>query len=339
VALAGARTVVFEQDASLRYVWIYDPLFTGGSLAGKMDEEVFPAEDAAVLTAIKRRVLDHGEDFHQELALTYGGERRQYREVTEPLHNHAGKVVGVIGSATDITEEKETQHQLRDALCARDEIMAILGHDLLNPINTVNMAASVLLGYPDLPEEARAKARIIQRASGRMAEMIQTLRELSRVGSFGKVGMSPAAVDLGDIVQQIVDEQRAARPESSIEVDVRGDLHGEWDPSRLAQVVSNLVSNALTHGEERGPVRVSVDGGPAEVTLKVNNGGSPIPPERIPLLFDPSHRRAGHDSPSGLGLGLFIVRQIVVGHGGTIDVESSAQTGTTFTVRLPRSSH
>jgi signal transduction histidine kinase len=335
VALAGARTVVFEQDASLRYVWYYNPIDTE-SLVGKTHEEAFEEQEAAVLTELKRRALEHGEHVHQEVAVTSGGRRGQYRQVTEPLRNSAGKIVGVIGSATDITEEKETQHQLRENLSLRDEMIAILGHDLLNPLNTVHMTASVLLRRPDLAEDVRKKMMVIERASGRMAEMIHTLRELARVGSFGKVGMSPAPVDLGDIVHQVVDEQRAARVECSIELDLQGDLHGEGDAPRLAQVVSNLVSNALIHGHERGPVHVAVSGEPTELTLKVKNEGPPIPGDVIPQLFDPSHRRAGDDSRSGFGLGLFIVRQIVVGHGGTIDVESSAEAGTTFTVRLPR---
>jgi signal transduction histidine kinase len=338
MSLAGSRTVVFEQDTSLRYVWYYSP-FVSYSLVGKTDKEAFVAEDAAVLEAVKRRALAQGERVHQELAVTAGGKRRQYREVVEPIRNCAGDVVGIIGSATDVSEEKETQRQLREALGLRDQMMGILGHDLRNPLNAVSMAASALVRRPDLPEDMRAKVQVIQRAAGRMTELIESLLELARVGSISKMGLSPAPLDLGALARELVDEERAACPERSIELDVRGNLQGEWDPSRLAQVLSNLVSNALSHGDPRAPVWVSLDGERAEVTLRVKNEGSPIPPGLLPVLFEPFVRKAGDASHGGLGLGLYIVKQIVVGHGGTVGVESTAQAGTTFTVRLPRSVH
>src|SRR5262249_27586428 len=132
VSLAGARTAVFEQDSSLRYRWHYNP-FVPVSLLGRTDEEGFPADQAAGLTALKRRVMESGESSIEEKALTIGGERRIYRESLEAMRDQTGKPVGVIGSATDITEEKRTQDQLHQALRFRDRMMDVLGHDLRNP--------------------------------------------------------------------------------------------------------------------------------------------------------------------------------------------------------------
>src|SRR5262249_32155788 len=138
VSLAGARTAVFEQDSSLRYRWHYNP-FVPVSLLGKTDEDVFPADEAANLTALKRRVMESGESAFEELALTIGGERRIYRESLEAIHDNAGNPVGIIGSATDITEEKRTQHQLGQALGFRDRMLGVLGHDLRNPLNAAKL--------------------------------------------------------------------------------------------------------------------------------------------------------------------------------------------------------
>lgn len=115
---------------------------------------------------------------------------------------------------------------------------------------------------------------------------------------------------------------------------IRGELEGRWDPARVQQALSNLVGNALEYGDLRSPVRLSVIGSDEAVVVKVRNGGPPIPTELRPALFEPFSR--GPTSPHGLGLGLFIVKEIAAAHGGTIDVESSAEIGTVFTLVLPR---
>jgi signal transduction histidine kinase len=126
-------------------------------------------------------------------------------------------------------------------------------------------------------------------------------------------------------------------PDRRIELEVLGDAHGTWDPGRMAQVISNLVSNAVAHGAPYAPVTVQIDAtGDDHVDLSVHNEGPPIPPELLPVLFEPFRRGTGDKSPRGLGLGLYIVRQLVEAHGGTVDVRSTAPEGTTFTIELQR---
>src|SRR5439155_14511300 len=135
-----------------------------------------------------------------------------------------------------------------------------------------------------------------------------------------------------------IDELRAAHPRCDIRVEINGDLRGQWDPGRMAQVVSNLVGNALTHGAYDAPVLLTLAAEEAQVTLRVTNRGPAIPEELAEQLFEPFRqgpRRNGSERVHGLGLGLFIVRQIVEAHGGTIDVRSSDE-ATTFTVQLQR---
>ena len=138
-------------------------------------------------------------------------------------------------------------------------------------------------------------------------------------------------LDFGDVCVRIVEETRQAYPDAAIELTASGNLRGAWDGDRLGQAVSNLLSNAIQHGEPPVAIRVSGDGD--DVILNVSNHGTPIPSHAIPDLFEPFSFTTSSD---GLGLGLFIVSQIVAAHGGSIDVRSSAADGTTFTSRWPR---
>jgi signal transduction histidine kinase len=129
-------------------------------------------------------------------------------------------------------------------------------------------------------------------------------------------------------------EVRASWSGRSIECKMRGDLSGDFDTARIEQATSNLIENALHHGNPQKAVQVSIDGTePEMIVLKVKNEGAPISPDVMPVLFEPFSRG---DSPRGLGLGLFVVKQVAVAHHGTVDVESSAEAGTTFTLSLPR---
>jgi signal transduction histidine kinase len=333
IALTGAKTVVFEQDSSLRYRWLFNPVVPGLRLSGRTDEEAFSPDNAAVLTAIKRRVLDSGEKATQEVELTLEGERRIYRESVEALRDHTGKKVGIIGSAVDITDEKHMQQQLSEAVRFRERVMGVLGHDLRNPLSAVKMAAMTVLGQ-DMPEAMRGKVEVIHRATDRMAEMIETLLDVTRVRGGGGLPIDRVPTDVGALAREVTSELAAAHQDRVLEIDERGDVRGRWDPARVRQAMSNLIANAMQHGDSRRPVRISVDGSGEAVVVTVRNEGPAISHELRRVLFEPFSR--GDRSPHGLGLGLFIAKEIAVAHGGTIDVESSADTGTVFTLVLPR---
>jgi len=136
----------------------------------------------------------------------------------------------------------------------------------------------------------------------------------------------------------VLDELRAVNPDRSIELLVHGELVGRWDPHRLEQVVSNLVSNAVDHGDPESPVEVELDGAGDEVVLRVRNHGDPVPDEVLAHAFEPFHKGPEETSrrSSGLGLGLFIAREIVRGHRGEIAIQSEEDSGTLLTVKLPR---
>jgi len=172
-----------------------------------------------------------------------------------------------------------------------------------------------------------------------MFRMIDQLLDLTRVRSGGGVRIEPRATNLAVLAEQAIGELEVAHPDWTIHRTAGGDPNGEWDPDRLLQIISNLVANAGQHGRHGGPIAVSVDGGrPDAVDLVVRNQGV-IPQDLIPSLFDPLRGAAQRrDHVRGLGLGLFIVKEIVEAHGGTVHAASSADEGTAFTVTLPRRS-
>jgi PAS domain S-box-containing protein len=341
VALAHTHVAVFEKDRDLRISWVYNPMFgeEPANLIGKAHPDTLRAEDAAALDAIQRAVLETGEPSREEVRFRIRGETGYLLAHLEPLRGPSGDVVGLTGALADVTEQKRAQEALAEALAFRERMLGILGHDLRNPLSAVRMLSTLLLRRDDLAEDAREQVAEIDRAGKRMLEMIETLLDFSEGRSKGALPVSPVPMDLHRVVRAVVDECLAANPGREIAVELHGDGLGRWDPSRMAQVVSNLVGNALTHGAWDKAVRVWVGGTANELRLVVHNGGSPIPPELMPEIFEPfrrGRRTAGASQARGLGLGLHIAKQIVTAHGGEIEVRSTAEDGTTFTVRVPR---
>jgi signal transduction histidine kinase/GAF domain-containing protein len=248
----------------------------------------------------------------------------------------------VLISRTDITEQKrvlaereELVGQLRDAVRYGEIFAGILGHDLRSPLSAIVMGSQVLLRRVQDEGGIRIVGRILA-SSERMGRMIEQLLDFTRAREGGGIVIEPRPIDLGLLCADIVAEVEAAHCGSSLRVETTGNPLGSWDPDRLAQVISNLTSNACQHGVQGSVVRVDVDGTEADfVTLTVSNDGE-VASEILTVLFDPfrqtHHRRQRSD---GLGLGLFISKQIVLSHRGTIGVASEAGR-TAFSVRLPR---
>jgi PAS domain S-box-containing protein len=246
-----------------------------------------------------------------------------------PLRDAGGEVTGTIAILVDITERKRRELEAQRTTRFREQFVGIVSHDLRNPLTAILTSAQLLQRYGELPErQARVAARISSSAD-RMARMIDDLLDFARSRLGGGFPIQRRRMDLRQVCEQIVEELEFAWTRS-IPVDAQGDLWGSWDPDRIAQVISNLVGNALQHSQ--GDVRVTLRGDGDSVVLETWNGGPPIPPEVVPHLFEPGRRDA---RSSGLGLGLFIVQQIVLAHGGHMDVRSGEE-GTVFRVALPR---
>lgn len=249
----------------------------------------------------------------------------------------------------EIEHRKELELALRQALSREQQariaaeqtvrynemFAGMLGHDLRNPLNAITTAAYYIARTNPGAKTGTAANRIVS-SSERMARMIDQLLDFTQIRIGNGLALRPTRLDLIELCYRIKDELEAAHPECVIGVESAGNTIGEWDYDRLLQVLSNLVGNAIHHGAQGCNVSIRGDGTDAEdVVVYVHNQGA-VAPEMLPVLFEPFRGNAKHQKTRGLGLGLFITRQIVTAHGGSIDVDSSPTAGTTFRVQLPR---
>lgn len=232
------------------------------------------------------------------------------------------------------TEELTAAHDFQQLL------VGIVSHDLRSPLSVITTVASSLLRKIDDPQKAKAIERAL-RSAQRANRIINDLLDVTHVRVTGELRVSRKPIDLLALLHEVLDDIRLANPRREIQLVAPGDeaVQGEWDPDRLMQAVTNLVNNALQHGEERTPVRVTLQSRDEDVVLEVHNRGPVIPSDLLPVLFDP-FKQGHHTQPrargGGLGLGLYIVDQIVQSHGGKVSAHSTASEGTALTVTLPR---
>ena len=216
----------------------------------------------------------------------------------------------------------------------RDQFVGILSHDLRSPLGAIT-AGAALLAHAAVADQrqARVAARILNSAQ-RMERMIADLLDLTRTRLGGAIPLNPVSTDLHRVCKEVVMEVQASHPDAVVRFESRGDVTGTWDGDRLAQVVSNLVGNAIEHGGKT-PVTLIAAAAGERARLMVHNDGDPIPLDAQATIFEPLTRGTSNGARN-IGLGLFIARAIVVAHGGEIRVSSTAESGTTFEVSLPR---
>jgi PAS domain S-box-containing protein len=236
---------------------------------------------------------------------------------------------------------------LRDATARRrteefrERLLGVVGHDLRSPLQAILLQAQLLRRTPSASRSTESAASRITLAAERMGRLIADLLDLTRSRLGAGIPVERQPLDLFAHVRHVVEEvELSSGGLGHISLGVSGEGEGEFDPDRVAQVVQNLVSNAMKYGEPGGTVTVRLEGREREVVLSVHNRGTPIPPALLPTLFDPFQRGGGHADTGrlgrGLGLGLYITHEVVLAHGGRVDVTSTAQEGTTFRVHLPR---
>ena len=223
---------------------------------------------------------------------------------------------------------------------SRNLFLGIIGHDLRNPIGAMTMSAELIGRIGALSERQGMLISQIAVSSARALEIVDQLLDLTRARLGSGLRVIREQMDMGFVARQIVDEMRAAHPERTFTVDVSGDTKGDWDRPRIGQVLSNLLGNAVQYGFKDLPVCVGVEGETDDVALSVHNDGVPISPKTIAGIFDALVRSAecedAHLQSNNLGLGLYITKEIVTAHGGTIKVTSSEKPRDQLPVRLPR---
>lgn len=248
----------------------------------------------------------------------------------------ADQVASAVGRKRAQQEREALIEQLSQTVRLNELFAGVVGHDLRNPLSAIISAAQLALRREEGERLFKPLSRILS-SGERMTRMIEQLLDFTRARAGGGIPVDPRPMDIGALGRQVLDEIEDANPERTLLVEMAGALEGVWDPDRLAQVISNLAANAIQHGAPSAPVRVRFDGRePASVVVVFENEGA-VRPEVLPMIFEPfrgpSQRR---ERAKGLGLGLYITHQIVLAHGGSIDVTSAEGSPTAFTVTLPR---
>jgi PAS domain S-box-containing protein len=302
-------------------------------------EHIHPEDRARVMESLGQVVWAGGESWSSEYRFLH--KNGSYIHVLDRglvSRDEKGHTVRMIGSMMDITERKHAVERMQQEALFRERFIGMLGHDLRNPLNAILLSAQTLSQSDALPATLLKTTARIDTSARRMLRMISDLLDLTRARLAGGIPLQLTPTRMPAVCRQVVEELAVAHP-GRILLEVEGECEGVWDSERLAQVLSNLVANALEHGATGTSVRVRCHSQGERQVLEVSNVGPPIPEEKLETLFDP-FRQAGLDKGKrkGLGLGLYIVREIVHAHGGTVAVRSSGEEGTTFTITLPRES-
>ena len=277
-----------------------------------------------------------GDGFLQEAFVTF---------VYQPMRNELGQIEGIDVFGFEVTDHVRTR-QKAEALAEtlgqqsdfEKQLIGIVSHDLRNPLNVICLGAQSLLMREELDERTTKAITRIQTAANRATRMIRDLLDFTQARLGSGIHIELRSALFHDLTRDVLDEVESSHPDRELRVKSSGDGQGRWDPDRIAQVVQNLVTNAFKYSPAGSEVHVETRGEDGVVVLSVHNHGLPIAPEALARIFEPMTRAtSGADSTSrSIGLGLYIVKHIVDAHQGTIEVESSASAGTTFTVRLPK---
>jgi PAS domain S-box-containing protein len=335
---AGGRPwyIEFASEGCLALTgWPAEAFFEGGELT--WDQLIHPEDMARVELEARDALAER-----RQITLTYRirtrqGEERWLWSRSLPRFGPDGTPSHFEGFITDITQQKLAEQEVKQRIEFEQQLIGIVSHDLRNPLSAITLGSSMLLKREGLGEKVTGSVRRILSSAERAGRMIRDLLDFTQARQ-GGIPVERKPLCLHAHASHVLDELGHAHPERTVELYSEGDTQGAWDPDRIAQVIGNLVGNALQYSPSDSVVTVRTRDAGDAVLLEVHNPGEPIPPERLPGLFKPLSRgtvRTDMQTRS-IGLGLYIVDSIVRAHGGAIQVRSTAADGTSFTVRLPR---
>lgn len=307
----------------------------GGDLLGRSAAEAFPALARQGIFTLADEVFQTGESRLLEAATVEWksdkeADERSFTYVFQAARSASGEIEGVLVFGFDVTEQVRARE-------LRERLLAIIGHDLRNPLSAVTVSVSSLLRTQRSESEVKTLKRL-QSSAGRMDRMISQILDFSAAQQGGGLKLGCDKVDLRDIIRQTAEELGLAHPDRPIAIEIDGDLTTLGDADRLAQVTSNLIGNAIQHGDGSG-VLVRAEGTEHEVVVRVQNQGALIPAGLLSMIFEPFRQANSGEGASrrSVGLGLYIAREIVLAHGGDIQARSPDETGkTSFIFRLPK---
>ncbi|WOH74043.1 PAS domain-containing sensor histidine kinase [Bradyrhizobium sp. NDS-1] len=277
----------------------------------------------AIANARERR-NDSDALLFTRLTIMRAADRRRYERQLIDARKESDELKAVL---------EERLRQERENAELREQFIAVLGHDLRNPLASIAAGARLML-KAKTPEDALRLEAMMQSSVGRMAKMIESVMDLARGRLGGGISLSKSITAIEPVLDQVVAELTAARPARRIEASFEVETPVFCDPARIAQLFSNLLGNAISHGAPDQPVRVQAAAKAEMFELSVANGGAAIPEEARTRLFQPFYRGKAHGPSEGLGLGLYIASEIAKAHGGSIEVDST-DAETKFTLRMP----
>jgi PAS domain S-box-containing protein len=313
--------------------------------ARKVSELIHP-EDEPAYHRVRQQLLRDGAHF-ATLELRFarrGGEWAWINLNLSLIARSDGAAECFIASATDVTARHEAELALRTAVHARDEFLSIASHELKTPLTSIKLQLQLFMrtlerfGVVNLPSGQLEKMlSVSNRQVNHLTRLIDDLLDVSRIAN-GKMEVQPESTDLSEIIRDVLErtQEQIRSAKCELVTELPSGIRGEWDQSRIEQVLVNLVSNACKYASgARLEVSAATEGGHARITIRDHGPG--IPEARLPFIFGRFERAVSGRSISGLGLGLYISREIVQAHGGELTVASAPGGGATFTVDLPLS--
>jgi signal transduction histidine kinase len=338
--IEGAGALVYAKDLQGRYIlsnqaWRTLHRLSPQQAHGVTDADIFGPEAAALLAANDRKVLESGEPLLVQEPVLLGGQPVVYRSSKFPLYDESGRAYAVCGVSTDITDVVEADRR-------KDEFIATLAHELRNPLAPIRTGLEILKRVGELPPAAARTRDMMERQMTHMVRLVDDLLDVSRV-SRGKLELRLQALTLDQVLAEAVESCQPAIQDArhTLAVDLPpAPLPLKGDLTRLAQVFSNLLNNAVRYTPAGGRIAVRARDDGDTAVVEVADTGNGIAPDVLPDIFGLFAQGHGphHGHQSGLGIGLWLVKRLVELHGGAIAAHSAGRgQGATFTVRLPLS--
>ncbi len=328
-----ALALLLEHDFALAILDVQMPGMSGLELAALMRGTEKTRRIPIIFVSAGAKELNYAFKGYETGAVDF---------LYKPLDSHAvrSKVSVFVEIHRQRQQLQEAQAELQRAIEMRDDFVSMVSHELRTPLNTLYLQTQLrrrmASGATLTPTQLNAMVERDEAQIRNMVRLIDDMLDVSRLRK-GTLAIQPAAADLAVLTRRVVESyaDQAASVGCPLELTAPPALPGVWDEFRIEQVVANLLTNAMRYGGGK-PVQVTVEVSGQEARVSVRDRGIGIAPQDQARIFEQFERAVGKQVAPGLGLGLYITRQIVEAHGGRIEVQSSAGEGSTFTVRLPR---
>ena len=340
MALAASGMTLFTMDRTLRFTWVHSADLLSQALVGKRDDErSLRPEIAQSLMAFKQSVLDSGIGGRRLYEVTEGGRTRFVETTMAPQRDDQGRIEGLVGATFDVTRQRLAEIAVDESDRRKEDFLSVLAHELRNPLAPIRNALE-LLRTVDMPAVASAVMPVFERQVTHMARLIDDLLDVSRITT-GRLQVKLERTDLVEVARRSADSYRLVAQAGGRRLEVSlpdGELMVDVDPVRIAQVIENLLNNALKFTTVDGWVRIEVCAEGDEALLRVIDDGIGFLDEQIPRMFEKFAQLPGGSAATkdGLGVGLHLSQELLALQGGSISASSPGKgEGSEFTVRLP----